>query len=109
MFTYTATVRKVVDGDTMHLTVDLGLDIYTNISVRLYGIDTPELPTSAGVAAREYVIEWLRPHQQRILVATFKDKREKFGRYLAEVFDLGRVDSLNELLVTNGHAVRYRP
>lgn len=106
MYQYLASVRKVVDGDTLHLTVDLGLDIFTNTSVRLYGINTPELPTPAGVAARDFVGEWLKANP-RILVATYKDKREKYGRYLAEIFDVQRIESLNELLVTHGHAVRY--
>jgi len=44
-FCYSAKVKRVVDGDTVDLLVDLGFDIHHKIRVRLYGINTPESRT----------------------------------------------------------------
>ena len=38
-------VDRVVDGDTIDVTVDLGFDILYKTRVRLYGINTPETRT----------------------------------------------------------------
>ncbi len=106
MYEYSATVRQVVDGDTLHLTIDLGLDIAVNVTVRLYGINSPEKNTPEGVTARAFAEEWLHD-KPRVLVVTHKDDKEKYGRYLAQVFDVDRTVCLNDLLVTSGHAVPY--
>ena len=44
-FCYGAKVEKVVDGDTVDLSIDLCFDIHHKIRVRLYGVDTPESRT----------------------------------------------------------------
>ena len=38
-------VNRVVDGDTIDVTIDLGFDILYKTRVRLYGINTPETRT----------------------------------------------------------------
>ena len=45
MYEYSCTVERVVDGDTVDVTLDLGFDILHKCRVRLYGIDTPESRT----------------------------------------------------------------
>ncbi len=45
MYEYACTVERVVDGDTIDVTLDLGFDILHKCRVRLYGIDTPESRT----------------------------------------------------------------
>ena len=45
MYEYNATIRRVVDGDTVDVTLDLGFDILYNSRIRLHGIDTPESRT----------------------------------------------------------------
>ena len=44
-FWYGATVKKVIDGDTIELMVDLGFNIHHKMRVRLYGVNTPESRT----------------------------------------------------------------
>lgn len=46
MFTYAAKLIEVIDGDTVDLLIDLGLEIHKRERCRLYGIDAPEMPTS---------------------------------------------------------------
>ena len=45
MYEYTARVLKVVDGDTLDLSIDLGFNIWITQRCRLQGIDTPETRT----------------------------------------------------------------
>ena len=107
MYEYAATVLKVVDGDTVHLEVDLGLDQSRKLSARLYGINAPELNTAAGKAARQHLTFLLFGGDgPRVTVRTYKDRREKYGRYLGTLVKAG-VD-VNHQMVEDGHAVVYR-
>lgn len=54
-YQYRATCARVVDGDTYHLDVDLGFHAGITIPVRLRGVDTPELNTAEGKAARAFL------------------------------------------------------
>ena len=42
MYEYKAMLTKLVDGDTMDLTIDVGFKMTTAQRVRLKGINTPE-------------------------------------------------------------------
>lgn len=105
MYEYRATLLRVVDGDTVHLEVDLGLDVRLQIGTRLAGIDAPELNTLAGKASRDY-LRLLIPPGTPVTVRTEKDRREKYGRYLVWITMLDGVD-VNGLLVAEGHARPY--
>ena len=112
MYEYNATIRRWVDGDTVDVTLDLGFDILYNNRIRLYGINTPESRTrdleekERGLAAKDRVKE-LCPVGSSVTLKTTKDGRGKFGRILGEIFVPGAVQSINQLLVEEGHAVEY--
>ena len=112
MYEYSATIRRWVDGDTVDVTLDLGFDILYNNRIRLYGINTPESRTrdleekKRGLAAKDRVKE-LCPVGSSVTLKTTKDGRGKFGRILGEIFVPGAVQSINQLLVEEGHAVEY--
>ena len=38
-------INRVVDGDTIDVTIDLGFDLYKKERVRIAGVDTPEKRT----------------------------------------------------------------
>jgi endonuclease YncB( thermonuclease family) len=100
----------VVDGDTFNVGVDLGMEVAMNTTLRLYGINAPELSTQAGKDAKVWAIAWLQQHcpNGQFLVQTYKDKTEKYGRYLATVTAPdGHV--FNDDIVAAGHAVPYFP
>jgi len=82
LYTYTARVQRVVDADTLLLTVDAGFDNWHDARVRLRGIDAPEMSTSAGLRAYQYVKKALgdRP----VVIKSYKEG--KYGRYLVDVF-----------------------
>ncbi len=110
MYEYKATIRRVVDGDTVDVTLDLGFDILYNNRIRLLGIDTSEIRTrdleekALGLAAKDRVKE-LCPVGSTVILKTTKDDRGKFGRILGEIFVEGQ--SLNKMLVDEGLAERY--
>ena len=112
MYEYSAIIRRWVDGDTVDVPLDLGFDIWYNNRVRLLGINTPESRTrdleekERGLAAKERVKE-LCPGGTTGQLKTTKDGRGKFGRILGEIFMPGVVQSINQLLIEEGHAVAY--
>lgn len=117
MYEYRAEVLSVYDADTLRLLVDLGLDTYVKHSVRLYGIDTPEIrgeEKPQGEAAKAFAVQWLQDNcierggKRQIVVNTIKDRREKYGRYLVIVWSTnGEPRCLNDDLIAAGHAVAY--
>lgn len=91
-YTYNAEVVRVYDGDTCTLDIDLGFNITLHdISVRVYGIDTPErsrvsaLEKQAGKLVTTYVDSLLYSTPD-IVTETFKGSDDKYGRYLAKIF-----------------------
>ena len=63
MFEYNAVLDRVVDGDTVDATIDLGFDTWKKTRIRFYGINAPESRTrdleekKKGLAAKERLIE----------------------------------------------------
>jgi len=104
-----AKMVNVVDGDTMDFLVDLGFHTTKKIRVRLRGIDTPEIfhpshPTERvhGIAAKEFVIKKFLGKTGTL--TTYRDRKGKFGRYLADFCADGR--DLSEDLRLNGFTKR---
>ncbi len=105
LYTYEAIVEKIIDGDTLKVRVDLGFDTWKDETLRLRGIDCPEVDTPEGQAAKTFVQSYIK-QADRILIRSSRD--DKYGRYLADVFipPLEANIYLNNLLLQNGHAVR---
>ena len=109
MYEYKATIRKIVDGDTCDVDIDLGFDIWIrNQRIRLHGIDTPECrqrnkaSKAHGLLAKKYVQETLIVGE---VYALRTREKGKFGRYLGEI-KVGRT-TINKLLIKEGLAVEY--
>ena len=100
MYEYSAKLVRVIDADTVVLDVDLGLETTRRLTVRLYGINAPERFTDMGKVATAFATNFLT--DQDLIITTFKDKREKYGRYLATVMVGSK--SLNNELVAQGLA-----
>ncbi len=113
LYTYRAVVRRVIDGDTLDVDIDLGMHIWLHDErLRLARINAPELKGAErerGVAARDWLNE--RLNGQRVLIRTSPgrgegyDEKEKYGRYLAEIILDGV--NINDELVRRGLA-EYR-
>lgn len=105
-----ATILKIHDGDSFLADVDLGFHVTERMWLRLAGVDTPELNTAEGKAAREFVVNWLfkeKPLDAPVVeITTVRDRQgdEKttFGRYVAHVHN-AMGESLGEAIVAAGH------
>ena len=106
MFEYMATVLKIIDGDTVDLDVDLGFDVHAKMRFRLAGIDAPEMRTKEGKASRDWLVRQLLVGSE-VVVCTEKDRKEKYGRYLATIFPVDGSMSINDKMVEVGHAKKY--
>jgi micrococcal nuclease len=100
----------VYDGDTCRADVDCGFGIWTaNQSLRLLGIDAPELGTVGGIQARDYLRK-LIPVGSNVIIRTVKDGDDKYGRLLANIVATGPNGAginVNQQMITDGHAVPY--
>ena len=117
MYNYKISPLKVVDGDTIDAEIDLGFDIKVKKRVRFMGINAPESRTrdleekAKGLAAKDRVKALLEGCNN---IQLHSHGIGKFGRCLGEIM-LDIVDgqekltlvSLNELLISEGHAVEY--
>ena len=107
-FVYQATLERVVDGDTIDVTLDLGFNVKLHKQrCRLAGIDTPESRTrnlqekALGKLASARLSE--------LCVGTFKIQslgKGKYGRILAIPYTEDGKD-ICKMLVKEGHAVEY--
>jgi micrococcal nuclease len=118
IYIYKSELIRVVDGDTVELMIDQGFSNFTKQTMRLYGIDAPEMNTLAGKAAKTWLREALQPleaiYVQTIQLST-KAKRDKYGRFLAVLYGfypvLSSADgpkvnhcSFNAEMIRDGHA-----
>ena len=115
MYEYKCEVKRVVDGDTMDVILDLGFDVLHSVRVRLAGIDTPESRTrdldekARGKLSKAYLKESIKG-KKIVLRTKIKDAKGKFGRVIAEVwaeFEEGSMRNVNELMIKECHAVKY--
>ena len=112
VYLYNAEVKKIIDGDTFDIIIDLGFDTLRKGRVRLYGVNTPESRTAnleekkMGLAAKEFTDQWITAAGHKIKIETILDKNEKYGRILARVWN-ETGESLNEAIVKSGLAREY--
>lgn len=114
----------------MEIDIDLGLSVWIHDEkIRLYGIDTPEVygvkkgspEWELGNKSSEFVKMYVKENDF-VIVDTIKDRKEKYGRYLALVFikiedivlsgltdirSVGDYHCLNDILIGKGLAKQY--
>ena len=115
MYEYKCKVKRVVDGDTMDVILDLGFDVHHAVRVRMAGIDTPESRTrdldekARGKLSKAFLKESIKG-KKIVLKTKIKDSKGKFGRVIAEVwaeFEKGSLRNINELMIKECYAVKY--
>ena len=111
LYTYEARVLNVIDGDTIKAVVDLGFGFRTVQTLRLRGVDCPEIATKDGVEAKEFLESVIAGPTGTVLsgrtvpnVLIRTTKSDKYDRYLADIFINDTY--VNQKLVDEGHAVR---
>ncbi|MCK5215927.1 MAG: thermonuclease family protein [Candidatus Omnitrophica bacterium] len=113
-YTYAARLEKVVDGDTVWARIDCGFNIIVRQKLRLRGIDTPEINTSKGKLAKQFITRALKGCHPLVIKTHGTDK---YARYLVDIFYLpNQPDAnvvaaqgvfLNQQLLDEGLAGRY--
>ena len=110
-------IDKVVDGDTIDVTIDLGFDLYKKERVRVAGVDTPEKRTrnleekALGLDATA----WIKDHLEGaidgdddLIIRTELDGGVgKYGRLLGWLYIGDETVSLNEKMIDEGYAWAY--
>jgi len=106
---FRAICMHVVDGDTYDFLIDLGFYNYVYKTIRLKGVDTPEIFSGinkeAGQSAKKFVTELIL--NKSCLLQTHKDP-ESFGRFIADVFYMDDNEewiSLAFTLVKEGYSI----
>ena len=110
-------INKVLDGDTIDVTIDLGFDLYKKERVRIAGVDTPEKRTrnleekALGIDATDWLkgkLEGAINGDDDLVIRTeLEGGVGKYGRLLGWLY-IGDGDlSLNEEMITQGYAWPY--
>ena len=100
-----ATVVRVMDGDTVVVRADLGWRVQLETSVRIDGINAPEMSTPEGVKAHHFASMLIRPKDKVMIISKrLLGATEKYGRTLADLTYGYPPASFAEAMVKAGHA-----
>lgn len=91
--TYKARVISIIDGDSLELLSDRG-----SVTIRLWGIDSPEWDQPFSDSAKHYVKDLL--FNKEVVVEPYYT--DAYDRTVAQIFLFGK--SLNQILIEKGLA-----
>ena len=110
-------INKVLDGDTIDVTIDLGFDLYKKERVRIAGVDTPEKRTrdleekELGIDATNWLKEKLdgaiAGDDDLVIRTELVGGVGKYGRLLGWLYIGDDELSLNEAMIEEGYAWAY--
>jgi micrococcal nuclease len=130
LFHYGVKSFRIIDGDTLDMTMDLGFGVLIEHRVRLFGVNTPEShgrtpepEKMKGVAAKDALSDLLHDPEThlpaKVIVQTHRIKRRsgeidertgKYGRYMVSLWTEapgGVLTDINRTMVEEGHANLY--
>ena len=110
-------INRVLDGDTIDVTIDLGFDLFKKERVRVAGVDTPEKRTK-NLEEKELGIDatnWLKDKLEGaiagdddlIIRTELVGGVGKYGRLLGWLYIGDSTVSLNEDMIAEGYAWAY--
>ena len=110
-------INRVVDGDTIDVTIDLGFDLFKKERVRVAGVDTPEKRTrnleekELGIHATNWLKKQLEDtiagDEELIIRTELKGGVGKYGRLLGWLYIGDNIISINEQMIAEGYAWSY--
>ena len=110
-------IDKVLDGDTIDVTIDLGFDLYKKERVRIAGVDTPEKRTrdleekELGIHATNWLKDKLEGaisgDDDLVIRTELVGGVGKYGRLLGWCYIGDAGVSLNEQMIEEGYAWAY--
>jgi len=115
-YIYEAKVLSIHDGDTISVEIDLGFQMRFTDKIRFYGVNAPELKirnenkklvSNPQGQITLQAIQSLIKVGDIIIIETIKDNKEKYGRYLANIYvtDKDKQIFVNQYLLDNELAV----
>ena len=110
-------INRVLDGDTIDVTIDLGFDLFKKERVRIAGVDTPEKRTrnleekALGIDATEWLKvqlnDVIKSDDELVIRTELVGGVGKYGRLLGWLY-IGESElSINEQMITEGYAWEY--
>lgn len=114
MYEYQVKVKKIIDGDTVVVDIDLGFNCWLRSQyVRLDGIDAPEVKSrdetikAAGQLTKAKLSQLIEEAKAVILKSSdYEADQDKYGRILGVLYSSTGLN-MNEYLVNNSYAVSY--
>ena len=111
-------INRVLDGDTIDVTIDLGFDLFKKERVRIAGVDTPEKRTrdleekALGIDATNWLKQKLEDTiagdgDELTIRTELVGGMGKYGRLLGWLYINEDTESLNEQMITEGYAWEY--
>jgi len=110
-------IDRVLDGDTIDCTIDLGFDLYKKERVRVAGVDTPEKRTKdleekeLGIHATNWLKDKLEGaisgDDDLVIRTELVGGVGKYGRLLGWLYVGTDELSLNEMMIAEGYAWEY--
>ena len=110
-------IKKVLDGDTIDVVIDLGFDLAKTERVRIAGVDTPEKRTrdleekALGLDAtnwlKEKLTETIKGEDELTIRTELKGGVGKYGRLLGWLYVGEDAVSLNQQMIQEGYAWAY--
>jgi len=123
MYEYSAEYISNYDGDTIDFLVDCGFGVYKKITVRVRGVDTPEIKTKDSMEKKRAKVSKIYTQTelqkaQKIIIRTYKTKtgkdKKSFTRYIADVIYYLNIDdhllsfNLCEELIKTDNGKKYK-
>ena len=111
-------VDRVVDGDTIDITINLGFSLWTRQRVRIAGVDTPEKRTrdpkekELGIDATNWLkrkLDEAKAEKKPLYVRTElgSGSTGKYGRLIGWLYVNDSPISINEEMIAEGYAWEY--
>ena len=110
-------IDKVLDGDTIDVTIDLGFDLFKKERVRIAGVDTPEKRTrdkeekALGIDATEWLKlqlnDVIKSDDELVIRTELVGGVGKYGRLLGWLYVGESNISVNEQMISQGYAWEY--
>lgn len=106
---YSCVVNKVIDGDTLDITFDLGFRVKVKDRVRLLAVSAPEIKgqdKDKGLIAKKYLLNLIDTKGPDFLAKTYPDERlqDKYGRWLVTLFTKSGED-INFMIIKSNYGL----
>ena len=113
MYTYQCTTVRVIDGNTVDASIDLGFNVVIKQRIKLYGVRVKDIRDidaenkQLAMSSKNKLAELLG---SEFVCETIMNKRGKAGRVMGKIFKIdpnGQRVSVNDQLIELGYAERF--